>query len=59
MSAGRYWMRLSRFFMMAASWRGVLQEPRLPRLFFMFAQAPSTAFSSGACLRRRSRASTT
>jgi hypothetical protein len=39
--AGRYWMRLSRFFMMAASWHGVLQEPTLPRLFFMFAQAPS------------------
>ena len=40
MSPGWYWMRLSRFFMMAASWRGVLQEPRLPKLFFMFAQAP-------------------
>ena len=41
MRAGRYWMRLSRFLMMAASWSGVLQEPRLPRLFFMLAQAPS------------------
>jgi hypothetical protein len=40
MRPGRYWMRLSRFFMMTASWRGVLQEPRLPRLLFMFAQAP-------------------
>jgi len=48
MSPGRYWMRLSRFFMMAASWPGLLQEPRLPRLFFMFAQAPSTGLSSGA-----------
>jgi len=47
MRAGQYWMRLRRFFMMAASWRGVLQEPRLPRLFFMVAQAPSTALSSG------------
>lgn len=33
MSTGRYWMRLSRFFLMAASWGGVLQEPRSPRLF--------------------------
>jgi len=41
MRAGRYWMLLSRFFTMAASWRGVLQEPRLARLFFMFDQAPS------------------
>jgi len=40
MRAGRYWMRLSRFFTMAASWRGELQDPRLPRLFFMFGQAP-------------------
>ena len=40
MRTGRYWMRLSRFFTMAASWRGVLQEPGLPRLFFMSAQAP-------------------
>ncbi len=48
MSTGRYWMRLSRFFMIAASRCGVLQEPRLPRLFFMFDQAPSTGFSSGA-----------
>ena len=40
MRAGRFWMRLGRFFMMAASWLGELQKPRLPRLFFMFAQAP-------------------
>ncbi len=45
MRAGRYWMRVSRFFTMAASWRGVLLEPRLPRLFFMFAQAPSTVMT--------------
>ena len=48
MRAGRYWMRLSRFLMMAASWSGVLHEPRLPRLLFMFAQAPSTGLRSGA-----------
>ena len=41
MRAGRYWMRLSRFFMIAASRCGVPQEPRLPRLFFMVDQAPS------------------
>ena len=48
MRAGRYWMRLSRFLMMAASWSGVLHEPRLPRLLFMFAHAPSTGLRSGA-----------
>jgi hypothetical protein len=48
MRAGRYWMRLSRFLMIAASWRGVPQEPRLPRLFFMFDQAPSAGLRSGA-----------
>ncbi len=48
MSSGRYWMRLSRFLMMAASWSAVLQAARLPRLFFMFAQAPSTGLRSGA-----------
>jgi hypothetical protein len=48
MRAGRYRMRSSRFFMMAASWRGELQEPRLPRLAFIVDQAPSTGFSSGA-----------
>ncbi len=41
MRAGRYWMRLSRFLMIAASWWGVLHEPRLPRLFFMVDHAPS------------------
>ncbi len=40
MRAGRYWMRLSRFFTMAASWPALLQEPRLPRMFFMVDQAP-------------------
>lgn len=48
MRAGRYWMRLSRFLMIAASWLGVPQEPRLPRLFFMFGQAPSAGLRSGA-----------
>jgi hypothetical protein len=41
-------MRLRRFFMIAASWRGVLHESRLPMLFFIFAEALSTGFSSGA-----------
>ena len=31
MSPGRYWMRLSRFFTMAASWSGVPQAARFPR----------------------------
>jgi hypothetical protein len=39
MSAGRCWMRLSRFPMVAASWSTVLAA-RLPRSFFMFAHAP-------------------
>jgi len=30
MRAGRYWMRLSRFLVIAASRCGVPQEPRLP-----------------------------
>ena len=47
MRAGRYWMRLSRFFMTAASW-STSRTARLPRLAFMAAQAPSAAFSSGA-----------
>jgi hypothetical protein len=34
--------------MVTASGRGGLQEPGLPRLAFMFAQAPSAGFSSGA-----------
>ena len=42
MSPGRYWMRLSRFFMIEASWRTVLQEASCPRLVFMLDQAPST-----------------
>jgi hypothetical protein len=36
-----------RFFMVTASGRGGLQEPGLPRLAFMFAQAPAAGFSSG------------
>jgi hypothetical protein len=40
MSAGRYWMRLSRFLTMAAGW-SVLPGARLPRPFFMFAQTTS------------------
>ena len=47
MRAGRYWMRLSRFFMIAASW-STSRTARLPRLAFMAAQAPSAGFSSGA-----------
>lgn len=38
---------MSRFFTIAASWSGVLQDPRSPRLFFMVDQAPSTVLSSG------------
>jgi hypothetical protein len=40
-------VRLSRFFMIAASW-STSRTVRLPRLAFMAAQAPSTGFSSGA-----------
>ena len=47
MRAGRYWMRLSRFLMIAASW-STSRAARLPRPFFMFAQAPSAALRSGA-----------
>src|SRR6266702_7907072 len=47
MSAGRYWIRLSRFLTMAASW-STLRAIRLPRPFFMFAQAPSAGLRSGA-----------
>jgi protein-tyrosine-phosphatase len=47
MRAGRYWIRLSRFLMIAASW-STSRAARLPRPFFMFAQAPSAALSSGA-----------
>jgi hypothetical protein len=36
-------MRLRRFFTIAANLPGVLHERRLPRLAFMFAQAPSPA----------------
>ena len=39
MRAGRYWMRLSRFLTIAASW-STSRAARLPRPFFMFAQAP-------------------
>src|SRR5208283_2264465 len=45
MRAGRYWMRLSRFLTTAASW-STLRTARLPRPFFMFAQAPSAALRS-------------
>jgi hypothetical protein len=47
MRAGRYWMRLSRFLTTAASW-STSRTARLPRPFFMFAQAPSAGLSSGA-----------
>ena len=47
MRAGRYWMRLSRFLMIAAR-RSTSAAARLPRPFFMFDQAPSTGLSSGA-----------
>ena len=47
MRAGRYWIRLSRFLMTAVSW-STLRAIRLPRPFFMFAQAPSTGLRSGA-----------
>ena len=47
MSAGRYWMRLSRFLTIAASWSTSRAE-RLPRPFFIFAQAPSAGLRSGA-----------
>ena len=40
MRPGRYWMLLSRFLMIAASWSTSVTQ-RLLRLFFMFAQAPS------------------
>ena len=39
MRAGRYWIRLSRFLTTAASW-STSRTARLPRPFFMFAQAP-------------------
>ena len=41
MSSGRYWIRLSRFLTMAASWL-MSRAARLPRPFFMFTQTPST-----------------
>ena len=44
MRAGWYWMRLSRFFMLAARW-STSRAARLPRPFFMAAQAPSAGFS--------------
>ena len=47
MRAGRYWMRLSRFLTIAASW-STSRAARLPRPFFMFAQAPSAGLRSGA-----------
>ena len=40
MRAARYWMLLSRFLMIAVSW-STSAAARLPRPFFMFAQAPS------------------
>ncbi len=40
MSAGLYWMRLSRFLTVAASWPAS-HGARLPGPFFMFAQTPS------------------
>ena len=52
MRAGRYWMPLSRFVMIAVSWPASLTA-RLPRPFFMFAQAPSTALRPGAQAGRR------
>jgi len=42
MRAGRYRILLSRFLMIAVSWSTSVAD-RLPRPFFMFAQAPSTA----------------
>ena len=39
MRAGRYWMRLSRFLTIAASW-SASRAARLPRPFFIFAQTP-------------------
>ena len=51
MRAGRYWIRLSRFLMTAASW-STSRTARLPRPFFMFAQAPSAAFRSGGVSRQ-------
>src|SRR5712691_12974181 len=47
MSAGRYWILLSRFLTIAASW-STLRAARLPRPFFMFAQTPSAGLRSGA-----------
>ena len=44
MSAGRYWMRLSRFLATAASWPA-LPAARFPRLFFITDQAPSVGLS--------------
>src|SRR5271157_2958325 len=46
MRAGRYWMRLSRFLMIAASW-STSRAARLPRPFFMFAQAPRSVQLGG------------
>lgn len=46
-SSGRYWMRLSRFLLIAASW-STSRAIRLPRPFFMFAQTPSAGLRSGA-----------
>jgi hypothetical protein len=47
MSSGRYWMRLSRFLTVAASWSTVPAD-RLPRPFFIWAHMPSTGLRSGA-----------
>ena len=47
MRSGRYWMRLSRFFTMAARW-STPSAARLPSPFFMFAHTPSAGLSSGA-----------
>ena len=46
MSAGRYWMRLSRFLTILAS-SSTLQAARLPRPFFMFAQTPMPPSADG------------
>jgi hypothetical protein len=46
MSAGRYWMRLSRFLTTAASW-STSRAARLPRPFFRFAQTPSAGLRWG------------
>ena len=47
MRAGRYWIRLSRFFTIAASRSDRAQAARLPRPFFMFDQAPSAGLGRG------------